>query len=70
MNYIIVVVLLSVRKSESIARGIRIKNREIEGYLLTPHVTLQNTYKDTPSCGNSRFGYWICTVVAKDKSLT
>ena len=117
-----VVVLLGVRKTESIARGIRIKKREIEGYLLTPHVTLQNTYvynpivnlstddvweillsnngitpwgtsnndlfalytggdggecpftntmdKDTPSCGNSRFGCWICTVVAKDKSLT
>ncbi|GAB6150347.1 DNA phosphorothioation system sulfurtransferase DndC [Clostridium novyi] len=117
-----VVVLLGVRKSESIARGIRIKNREIEGYLLTPHVTLQNTYvynpivdlstddvwdilldnngktpwntnnqdlfklytgadggecpftvtndKETPSCGNSRFGCWICTVVNKDKSLT
>lgn len=117
-----VVVLLGVRKSESIARGIRIKNREIEGYLLTPHVTLDNTYvynpivelttddvweillsnngvtpwgssnndlftlymgadggecpftttndKDTPSCGNSRFGCWVCTVVNKDKSLT
>lgn len=121
-----VVVLLGVRKSESIARGIRIKNREIEGYLLTPHVTLTNTYVynpivdfttddvwnllmktnnginpwngnnkelfdlyagsqtecpftmtkdesgniDTPSCGNSRFGCWICTVVKEDKSLT
>lgn len=117
-----VVVLLGVRKSESIARGIRIKRREIEGYLLTPHVTLENTYvynpivelttddvwevllsnngttpwgtsnndlfalyagsdggecpftttndKETPSCGNSRFGCWICTVVNKDKSLT
>ena len=117
-----VVVLLGVRKAESIARGIRIKKREIDGYLLTPHVTLQNTYvynpivnlttddvwgillsnngttpwgasnndlftlytggdggecpftntmdKDTPSCGNSRFGCWICTVVSKDKSLT
>ena len=117
-----VIVLLGVRKAESIARGIRIKKREIEGYLLTPHVTLKNTYvynpivelttddvwailldnngntpwgtsnndlfslytggdggecpftntmdKDTPSCGNSRFGCWICTVVAKDKSLT
>ncbi|MDU1412562.1 MAG: DNA phosphorothioation system sulfurtransferase DndC [Clostridium sp.] len=117
-----VVVLLGVRKSESIARGIRIKNREIEGYLLTPHVSLSNTYvynpivelttddvwelllsnngstpwgtsnndlfklytggeggecpftttndKETPSCGNSRFGCWICTVVNKDKSLT
>ncbi len=25
--------------------------------------------KDTPSCGNSRFGCWICTVVKEDKSL-
>lgn len=116
-----VVILLGVRKSESIARGIRIKNREIEGYLLTPHGSLQNTYvynpivelntddvwkillsnngytpwgtnnntlfnlykdadaecpftitndKETPSCGNSRFGCWICTVVNEDKSLT
>ena len=117
-----VVVLLGVRKAESIARNIRIKNREIEGYLLTPHGTLQNTYvynpivelttddvweillsdngnnpwgtsnnslhqlymgadggecpftvtndKETPSCGNSRFGCWICTVVNEDKSLT
>ncbi len=117
-----VVVLLGVRKSESIARGIRIKNREIDGYLLTPHGTLSNTYvynpivdlstddvwgilldnngvtpwgtnnnelfklytgadggecpftvtndKETPSCGNSRFGCWVCTVVKEDKSLT
>ena len=26
--------------------------------------------KDAPSCGNSRFGCWVCTVVKKDKSLT
>lgn len=117
-----VVVLLGVRKSESIARGIRIRNREIDGYLLTPHATLTNTYvynpivelttdnvwdillsnngdtpwgtsnkdlfklymgadggecpftvtndKENPSCGNSRFGCWICTVVNEDKSLT
>lgn len=117
-----VVVLLGVRKAESIARSIRIKNREIDGYILTPHVTLTNTYvynpivelttddvweillsnngvtpwgasnndlftlymgadggecpftttndKETPSCGNSRMGCWICTVVSKDKSLT
>lgn len=117
-----VVLLLGVRKSESIARSIRIKNREIDGYLLNPHVTIKNTYvynpivelttddvwdillsnngntpwgtsnndlfklymgadggecpftttndKETPSCGNSRFGCWICTVVNKDKSLT
>lgn len=24
----------------------------------------------TPSCGNSRFGCWVCTVVAKDKSMS
>lgn len=117
-----VVVLLGVRKNESIARGIRIRNREIDGYLLTPHGSLQNTYvynpivdlttndvwetllsdngntpwgtsnndlfdlymgadsgecpftvtndAETPSCGNSRFGCWICTVVNEDKSLT
>lgn len=117
-----VVILLGVRKAESAARKARISKREIEGYLLTPHVTLANTYvynpivnlttkevwnvlaydngntpwgtnnndlsalykdadsgecpftttndKNTPSCGNSRFGCWICTVVAEDKSLT
>ncbi|MGL5766429.1 MAG: DNA phosphorothioation system sulfurtransferase DndC [Sarcina sp.] len=121
-----VIVLLGVRKNESIARKIRIENRQIDGYLLTPHVTLENTYVynpivdlttddvwelllsnnginpwegdnkelfnlymgsdagecpftmtkdsagniDTPSCGNSRFGCWICTVVKEDKSLT
>ena len=25
---------------------------------------------DTPSCGDSRFGCWICTLVDKDKSMT
>ena len=25
--------------------------------------------KKTPSCGNSRFGCWVCTVVKKDKSM-
>jgi DNA sulfur modification protein DndC len=24
---------------------------------------------DTPSCGNSRFGCWVCTVVDRDKSM-
>lgn len=121
-----VIVLLGVRKAESIARRIRIENRQIDGYLLTPHATINNTYVynpivdlstddvwtillgnngvspwggdnnelfslymgsdggecpftitanskgeiDTPSCGNSRFGCWICTVVQKDKSLS
>lgn len=26
--------------------------------------------KEQASCGNSRFGCWVCTVVSKDKSLT
>jgi DNA sulfur modification protein DndC len=26
--------------------------------------------ESTPSCGNSRFGCWVCTVVTKDKSMT
>jgi DNA sulfur modification protein DndC len=25
--------------------------------------------KNTPSCGNSRFGCWVCTVVKRDKSM-
>lgn len=121
-----VIVLLGVRKAESIARRIRIQNRQIDGFLLTPHATINNTYVynpivdlstddvwtillgnngvspwggdnnelfslymgsdggecpftitsnskgeiTTPSCGNSRFGCWICTVVQKDKSLS
>lgn len=121
-----VVVLLGVRKAESAIRKTRIENREIDGYLLTPHSSLNHTYvynpivdlttEDvwaylldqngqnpwggnnnelfslylgadsgecpftitadatgriaTPSCGTSRFGCWICTVVGEDKSLT
>ncbi|AOM83524.1 DNA phosphorothioation system sulfurtransferase DndC [Salisediminibacterium beveridgei] len=26
--------------------------------------------QSTPSCGNSRFGCWVCTVVSEDKSLS
>jgi DNA sulfur modification protein DndC len=46
------------------------------------HQALFNLYKDsnagecplvidtsTPSCGNSRFGCWVCTVVSKDKAI-
>lgn len=121
-----VLFLLGVRKAESSARKRRIENREIDGYLLTPHSTIHHAYvynpivelstddvwslllhnngitpwgtsnnelfdlylgadsgecpftitQDkngriaTPSCGNSRFGCWICTVVNEDKSLT
>ncbi|MCT4584197.1 MAG: DNA phosphorothioation system sulfurtransferase DndC [Peptostreptococcaceae bacterium] len=28
------------------------------------------TTENAPSCGNSRFGCWVCTVVKEDKSLT
>lgn len=119
------IVLLGVRKDESIARKQSIEKREIDGYLLNPHTTLKNTYvyspivelttedvwevllsnggvnpwggsnnilfdlyEDgsggecpfiisaddndeiaTPSCGNTRFGCWTCTVVQKDRSL-
>lgn len=119
------IVLLGVRKDESIARKQSIEKREIDGYLLNPHATLTNTYVyspivelttddvwevllsnggknpwggsnnilfdlyedgsggecpftissnddneiSTPSCGNTRFGCWTCTVVQKDRSL-
>jgi len=119
-----VVVLLGVRKSESLIRKMRIEKRSIDGFLLTPHVSLENTYvynpivdltldevweillsdggrnpwggnnnllfelykdsdggecpfimqphdstMDTPTCANTRFGCWVCTVVKKDRSL-
>lgn len=117
-----VVILLGVRKDESIARQKRIEGREIEGKLLTRHETLKGAYVYNPivelttqdvwdtllinkgitpwgadngklislygdadggecpfatvtqgeqsqSCGKSRFGCWICTVVKEDKSL-
>ncbi|MFU7518169.1 DNA phosphorothioation system sulfurtransferase DndC, partial [Clostridium sp. HCS.1] len=51
-------VLLGVIKSESIARGIRIKNREIEGHILTPHGSLQNTYVYNPIVELSRDDVW------------
>ncbi len=119
-----VIVILGVRKAESIARGRRIASREIEGKLLNKHEVIAGAYvynpitelttedvwkllldgngispwgtdnnylfslyknsdggecpftitttqkdKDTPSCGNTRFGCWICTMVKEDKSL-
>ena len=118
-----VVVLLGVRKDESIARKKRIEGREIEGKLLNRHETIKGAYvyppivelttddvwdvlsdnnnetswgadtrrlielyadadsgecpfagvssknEQTQSCGQSRFGCWICTVVKEDKSL-
>lgn len=119
-----VVVLLGVRKDESIARKRRIEGREIEGKLLNRHQTIKDAwvypaivelttadvwailldgggvtpwgsdnnrlvelYADADSgecpfagitvkmgeqsqtCGKSRFGCWVCTVVKEDRSL-
>lgn len=118
-----VVVLLGVRKDESIARKKRIEGREIMGRLLNRHETIKRAYvyppivelttddvwdvltsnnsespwgssnsklielysdadseecpfagisnrdEQTQSCGQSRFGCWVCSVVKEDKSL-
>lgn len=119
-----VVVLLGVRKAESIARKRRIEGRELANRLLNRHETIKDAYVYNPivelttddvwdvllkcdegktpwgsdnselislyadadsgecpfagvskaegqtqSCGNSRFGCWVCTVVKEDKSL-
>lgn len=119
-----VVVLLGVRKDESIARKRRIEGREIANRLLNRHETILDAFVYNPivelttddvwdillrldggktpwgsdnselvelysgadsgecpfagistgdgqkqSCGHSRFGCWVCTVVKEDKSL-
>ena len=118
-----VVVLLGVRKAESVARKRRIEGRELANRLMNRHETIQDAYVYNPivelttddvwdvllrldggktpwgsnnnelvslyadadsgecpfagiqaggqtqSCGNSRFGCWVCTVVKDDKSL-
>lgn len=118
-----VVILLGVRKDESIVRKKRIEGREIVGKLLNRHETIKGAYvypaivglttedvwdvlsqnnnrtswgadtkrlielyadadsgecpfagisdtsEQTQSCGQSRFGCWVCTVVKEDKSL-
>ena len=118
-----VVVLLGVRKAESIARKRRIEGRELANRLMNKYETIQDAYVYNPivelttddvwdvllkvdggktpwgsnnnelvslyadadsgecpfagihaggqtqSCGNSRFGCWVCTVVKEDKSL-
>lgn len=117
------VVLLGVRKAESIVRKRRIEGRELANRLMNRHETIQDAYVYNPivelttedvwdvllrldggktpwgsnnnelvslyadadsgecpfagmnasgqtqSCGNSRFGCWVCTVVKEDKSL-
>lgn len=121
-----VIVVLGVRKEESVARKKRIEGREISNRLLNRHevikeayvynpivelttedvwdllmeedngitpwgadnselvtmygdanteecpfagITVDNGEVQTQSCGNSRFGCWMCTVVKEDKSL-
>ncbi len=120
-----VIVLLGVRKAESLARARRIEGRKIAGKLLNKHEVIDGAYvynpitelttndvwnlllndnngispwgsdnnyllslyknedggecpftitktkkdKDTPICGNTRFGCWVCTMVKEDKSL-
>lgn len=112
-----VVVVLGVRKAESMTRAQVMSLHRIKGSLLSRHSTLPNAFvytpiedfsledvwtfllqvpspwgnnnrdlvtlyrnaqagecplvvdQTTPSCGNSRFGCWVCTVVTKDKSM-
>ena len=112
-----VVVVLGVRKSESMTRAQVMSLHKIEGHRLRRHSKLPRAYvyapiedwstddvwtyllqvpspwggnnrdlaslyrsansgecplvidDTTPSCGNSRFGCWVCTVVQKDRSL-
>ena len=118
-----VVVVLGVRKAESIARKRRIEGRELANRVMNRHETIKGAYVYNPivelttedvwdvlfqmdggqtpwgsnnnelaslysdadsgecpfadmnaggqtqTCGNSRFGCWVCTVVKEDKSL-
>ncbi len=112
-----VVVVLGVRKSESMTRAQVMSFHRIKGSLLSRHSTLPNAFvytpiedfsledvwtyllqvpspwgnnnrdlvtlyrnaqagecplvvdRTTPSCGNSRFGCWVCTVVSRDSSM-
>jgi len=111
-----VILVLGIRKSESMTRSQVMSLHEIKGSILSRHSTLPGAYvytpiKDfnindvwtyllqnkspwgnnnrdlvalyqsaqgecplvvddtTPSCGNSRFGCWVCTVVERDKTM-
>ncbi len=112
-----VIVILGVRKQESMTRAQVMSLARIKGSLLSRHRTLPNTFvytpiadfstedvwgyllqnpspwgnnnrdllalyksanagecplvvdETTPSCGNSRFGCWVCTVVSKDHAM-
>ena len=112
-----VIVVLGVRRQESMTRAQVMNLARIKGSLLSRHRTLSNTFvytpiadfstddvwayllqnpspwgnnnrdllalyksanagecplvvdETTPSCGNSRFGCWVCTVVSKDHAM-
>ena len=112
-----VVLVLGVRKSESMTRAQVMSLHEIKGSPLSRHLRFSGTYvytpirdfslddvwgyllqtpspigsnnrdllalyqsansgecplvvdKTTPSCGNGRFGCWVCTVVGQDKTI-
>jgi len=112
-----VVVVLGVRKSESMTRAQVMSLYQIKGSILSRHSSFPGAYvytpirdfslndvwsyllqvpcpwgndnrdlvalyqtansgecplvvdKTTPSCGNSRFGCWVCTVIVQDKSM-
>jgi DNA sulfur modification protein DndC len=112
-----VIVVLGVRKQESMTRAQVMSLARIKGSLLSRHRTLPGTFvytpiadfsvddvwgyllqnpnpwgnnnrdllalyksanagecplvvdETTPSCGNSRFGCWVCTVVSKDHAM-
>ena len=111
-----VILILGIRRTESMTRAQVMSLYEIKGTVLSRHSTLPGAYvyapiqdfttadvwtyllqnkspwgnnnrdlvamyqnaqgecplvvdTTTPSCGNSRFGCWVCTVVGKDKSM-
>ena len=43
-----IIILLGVRKAESLARSLSISAKEIEGYLLNPHNNIENAYVYNP----------------------
>lgn len=116
-KYKSIIMLLGVRKAESVTRKKSIEKRELNFRGLTKHDNIPNAYifspikewsneevwtflanneapwgthkdmmklydkgsgeadcnialnPDAPSCGKTRFGCWVCTVVNKDKSM-
>ena len=111
-----VILILGIRKSESMTRAQVMSLNQIKGTVLQRHSTLPSAYvyapiedftlndvwtyllqtpcpwgnnnrdlaalyksaqgecpmvvdDTTPSCGNSRFGCWVCTVVKRDKTM-